>query len=161
MVSWRITRGQWQVGDVSLVGGLDSALAGDWDFVTNAMPMGDDIHLRSCGLTYPAGEGPLGRRRVWVGAGSSGRYLPMDSTLGDGAWRRVRIQVFEDGRCGFALEGRPLWLSRRPVPVGLPFAIRLAQSSVGTEILHGPIVAWRGVRDDVQWDLLRDSTGTR
>ncbi|MBL8977100.1 MAG: AAA family ATPase [Gemmatimonadetes bacterium] len=161
MVSWRITRGQWQIGDVSLVGGLDSALAGDWDFVTNAMPISDDIQLRSCGFAYPDGEGPLGRRRVWVGAGSRGRHVPVDSTLGDGAWRQVRIQIFEDGRCGFAINGRPVWLSRQPVPVALPFAIRLGQSSAGTEILHGPIVAWRGVRDDVQWDLLQDSAGTR
>lgn len=161
MVSWRITRGQWQVGDVSLVGRLDSALAGDWDFVTNSIPIGDNIQLQTCGLAYPDGEGPLGRRRMWVGAGSSGRHVPVDSTLGDGAWRRVRIQIFEDGRCGFALDGQPLWLSSRPVAVALPFAIRLGQSSAGTEILHGPIVVWRGVRDDVQWDLLRDSARTR
>ncbi len=161
MLSWRITRGQWQVGDVGLIGGLDSALAGDWDFVTNAMPNIDDIQLRTCAIAYPDGEGPLGRRRVSIGAGSSGRHVPVDSTLGNGTWRRVRIQIFEDGRCGFALDGRPLWLSRWPVPVALPFAIRLGQSSAGTEILHGPIVVWRGVRDDVQWDLLRDSTGSR
>ena len=76
----------------------------------------------------------------------------MDRTLGEGlAWHRVRVQVFPDGGCGVALDGRPLWVStgrlvRRGAPVILAYGM-----SYQTELLIKEIESWEGIRGGVDW----------
>ncbi len=155
-VSVALTKGQWQVALLDLVGGLDSALAGNWDFRSEGMPNTSALPRQTCGLGYPDGEGALGKRRLSTGAGTSVGHIPVDPAIGDGRWMRFRVQLFEDGRCGVALDGRPVWRSRRAIDLGGAFAVRIGYASSETQVLHGPITVWQGVRDDVQWELLDD-----
>ncbi|HSB54060.1 MAG TPA: hypothetical protein VLD58_06875, partial [Gemmatimonadales bacterium] len=155
MLSVRLTRGQFQVGTVGLLGGLDSLSLGGWDHRKMGLPVGSASYaLRSCQLGYPAGEGPLGRERLSAYAGSGGRRLVVDASLGDGHWFRLRLQIFQDGRCGAALDGHPIWVSQKRLLTDRPFAVQLGYSSYETKVLHGPLEVWQGVRDDVQWELL-------
>jgi hypothetical protein len=64
---------------------------------------------------------------------------------------KLRLQLLPDGRCGIALNGRPFFLSQRPVNRIDAIRILLSGSSVGTQALVGPIVLQRGVPGDVDW----------
>jgi hypothetical protein len=72
----------------------------------------------------------------------------------DGAWWRLRLQIFPDGRCGFAINGVPIWRSLDPMPTNRPYWVRLGHQSAETRVLHGPLQVWQGVRTDVDWSLL-------
>jgi DNA-binding SARP family transcriptional activator len=154
-ISTKITRGQFQVATLSLLGGLDSAGLGGWDHRTSGMPVDPAIYtLRSCVIGYPSREGPLGTRRIGISTGPATRSLVTDTSLMDGHWYRLRLQIFQDGRCGAALDGRPLWISEKRLKTDRPYAVMLGYASNGTKVLHGPLEVWQGVRDDVQWSLL-------
>jgi hypothetical protein len=82
----------------------------------------------------------------------------VDSSLGNGRWFRIRLQIFPDGRCGVALNDEPLWRPRRALKLDRPFAINLGNQSSNTKVLHGPIEVWQGVRTDIDWEAL-DTAG--
>lgn len=153
-VSVHLTRGQAQVLTVDWVGGLDSLRLGDWDHLGSYMPLRGILENRLCGAGYPAGEGPVGKLRFSHLVGPWSTNLPVDSSLADGHTFRLRLQLFPDGRCGLALDGRPVSISENALPLDLPFALRLGYTSYQGRVLHGPLEIWRGVRDDVQWELL-------
>ena len=77
-----------------------------------------------------------------------------DSTIGADRWMQVRLQIFPDGRCGAALDGRAR--SRLSVPLALdrPFRVIVQGMSVGTEVLVGPMTIWSGVKKGVDWTAL-------
>ncbi len=156
-VSIPLSRGQWQVGSIELSGGFDSLHLAGWDHRTGTWPSnpaGDP--RRNCGLSYPSGEGPLGRVRIGIG-GPGGAQFPVDSGLGNGEWITMRLQIFPDGRCGMALNGLPLRRPTRPLKLDLPFALRLGSAAAGAYVLHGPVEIWQGVRTDIDWDALDTS----
>ncbi len=155
MISAHLTRGQFQVATLQLLGGLDSLSLQGWDHRSMGMPIKTaNYALRACEIGYPSGEGPLGRARISAYAASGGRRIVVDSALGDGHWFRLRLQIFQDGRCGAALDGHPIWISQKRLLTDRPFAVQLGYASYETKVLHGPLEIWQGVRDDVQWDLL-------
>ncbi len=153
-ISIHLTRSQGQVLTLDWVGGLDSLSLGDWDHLSGFVPLRGVLENRLCSTAYPTGEGLVGKLRLGHAAGPWSRVLPVDSVLGDGRTFRLRLQLFPDGRCGLALDGRPVSISDYALPLDLPFAIRLGYAAYQGQVLHGPIQAWRGVRDDVQWELL-------
>jgi DNA-binding SARP family transcriptional activator len=153
-VSVPLTRGQGQSLQVAWVGGLDSGALQHWDHLGGALPLNEVNQHRYCAAAYPAGEGPAGKVRFGFAAGPWGRSLPVDSSLGDGREFRLRVQLFPDGRCGLAVDGRPLLISPNALPQDYPYALLLGMASYRTEVRHGPIEVWRGVRNDVQWALL-------
>ncbi len=153
-VSVHLTRGQAQVATVDWVGGLDSLRLGDWDHLGSYMPLRGILENRLCGVGYPSGEGPVGKLRVSHLVGPWSKDLPVDSSLADGRPFRLRLQLFPDGRCGLALNGRPVSISDNALPLDLPFALRVGYASYRGRVLHGPLEIWRGVRHDVQWELL-------
>lgn len=61
------------------------------------------------------------------------------------------MQLFPDGRCGLAIDGRPLMIVQ-----GLPindarYRLILGGNSAQTDILVGNIQMWTGVRSDIPW----------
>lgn len=154
-ISVHLTRSQGQVLTLDWVGGLDSLSLGDWDHLSSFMPLRGFLENRLCAVGYPAGEGLVGKLRLSHLTGPWAKALPVDSALADGHTFQLRLQLFPDGRCGLALDGRPVSISDYALPLDLPFAVRLGYSAYQGRVLHGPIQVWRGVRDDVQWELLQ------
>ena len=76
----------------------------------------------------------------------------VDPTLGDGtAWHRVRVQIFPDGGCGIAIDGRPVWIStakllRRGPPIVFAYGM-----SYQPDLLVQEIETWEGIRGGVDW----------
>jgi hypothetical protein len=71
--------------------------------------------------------------------------------LSSGAWWTLRLQLLPDGRCGVAVNGRVVWLAQDPGLLTDEVRVRLGDESVGTDLLHGPLTVWTGVRTDVRW----------
>lgn len=80
--------------------------------------------------------------------------VPIDSTASSGRWYSVRLQIFPDGRCGVAIDGRPVARTETPVVFERPVRVMLDGKSVGTMILVGRVEVWEGVRPDVDWGVL-------
>ena len=151
-VSARITAPRWQMARVALVAGLDSAALGGWDHRSGQMPYRPgDLHLRACVARYPGREGKERAATLAVSAGGDDATLAVPPTLGDGRWFRLRLQVMPDGRCGVAVNGEKVWVSRLPMAHDGPMGVVLDGSSVGTTIWHGGLRVWEGVEAGVGW----------
>ncbi|MGD0484339.1 MAG: AAA family ATPase, partial [Gemmatimonadales bacterium] len=148
-----ITATQWQTLVLQLDADIDSAALARWDHRTGAIPRRPVVGATAaeCTAGVPGGEGAEWANQVSFGAGQSTGEATLPAAYLSGRWYRVRLQLFPDGRCGVALEGRPLWISRRPIATGRTFRVVLSGSSVGTRMLFGPVEVWQGVMDGVDW----------
>jgi hypothetical protein len=149
-VSVPITDVQWQILNIGLAG-LDLPRWRRWDHFTGAEPATPDQLYATCAFVIPNGEGA---RSLGAGTFSSGREsrrvaLPWRSA--DAAWHRVRLQTFPDGRCGLALDGRPVAMLDGPMSLDRPLHVVLSGKSVGTTLLVGPLRAWEGVEPGIEW----------
>lgn len=117
--------------------------------VVPTMMREDDL----CGFGLPAeGEtqGKVGG--VILSSASSFEIRPFPAAdLTNGRWYRVRVQLFPDARCGFAVDGVPVGVLSSVAPRGVRIHVRTAGNSVGTRILLGRLVVRRGVPNDVDW----------
>jgi hypothetical protein len=114
---------------------------------------------RQCGVAVPRGEGGDGMRRGQLVAGTANEPIKtLDPRVSDGSWHTFRVQLFRDGRCGLAIDGRVVRISRERVPLDQPFRVYLAGQTVGTDVRVGPLEVWRGERLDVPW-FAGDSAG--
>jgi hypothetical protein len=132
-LSTPITRPKWQFLQVGLSAGGHLGVSG---------PSGD-----GCGMRYPSGEGG-GSRLTLAG-------LPVDSTVPRGRWFRLRVQLFPDGSCGFALDGQAL--RHDPIVRLTPVAMHVVLSgqTVGSRLLVGRVRVIKGVPGDVDWGKSR------
>jgi hypothetical protein len=149
-VSTPVTRLKWQRLRTLLVAGVDTAAlrAGDQ---RKAAPSGERWRTL-CGTTFPQ-SGPPSRRMAMFG-GSSWENVSLgegSEVLSSGAWWTLRLQLLPDGRCGVAVNGRVVWLAQDPGLLTDEVRVRLGDESVGTDLLHGPLTVWTGVRTDVRW----------
>ena len=69
------------------------------------------------------------------------------------------MEILPDGRCGAALDGRPLARLSAPIALDRPFRLIVQGQSVGTDVLVGPLTVWSGVKAGVDWRAIdrRDS----
>lgn len=123
--------------------------------IQNIVPQGG-VGLNGCSFSFPAEEGRAGLRSVLLepSPGLDVR-LPAPQGLADRRWHKVRIQLFPDQTCGFAVDDSAFFRSRIPLVMLGPVRIALYGQSVGTEILIGRLEAWEGVRTDRNWAVLR------
>jgi hypothetical protein len=77
----------------------------------------------------------------------------------DGQPFRALVQVFPDGRCGFAFDGTPLWVSP-PVYFDTTARVLLEGNSQETRVLVGPLRGATGVAPHVDWGRL-DTAGAK
>jgi len=111
---------------------------------------------QECGFAYPGGEGGLSVRQLSLageGASILGS-LAVGRWIRSGEWWTARVQLFPDGRCGLAVNGVPVWLSRDGLALGGRWRLHLGSSSYQARMLHGPLVLWQGVPSDIDWSGL-------
>ena len=150
-----ITQVKWQFFNVQLTANLADSVLMAWDHETGAINEGGRwANHATCSLAIPANEGVLYRHRAALANEAGGMIVTEDSTIGADRWMQVRLQIFPDGRCGAALDGRAR--SRLSVPLALdrPFRVIVQGMSVGTEVLVGPMTIWSGVKKGVDWTAL-------
>jgi len=129
---------------MTLIANVDSLALARWDRRTGSAP----FRGPGCSFSFPQGDGRPKRPYVELGSGP----VPLPQWVLDGRWYRVRVQVFPDGRCGYALDGRLLAVSELPlVPIDPPYRVVLHGNSLGNRMLVGSLEVWSGVRDDVDW----------
>ncbi|MHB1861341.1 MAG: AAA family ATPase [Gemmatimonadaceae bacterium] len=146
-----LTETKWQLIQILVSAGRDSARLAAWDHRT-----GYNLYIPGpgCGFGYPMIEGvstALSATPVGNWATATG-----DSTLrlGSGAWFHIRLQILPDGRCGIALNGKPLYIGP-PAAIAVPtITLELQGNSVDTQILVGHVRVVQGVPDDMDWTQL-------
>jgi hypothetical protein len=84
----------------------------------------------------------------------------LDPALTDGSWHTYRLQLFRDGRCGVAIDGRVVRISRQGIALDQPLRMYLDGQSVGTTVRVGPLEVWRGERLDVPWFVMDSAAGS-
>jgi hypothetical protein len=153
-LSTRVTLMQWQEQIVGFFFGADSGALATWDHRTGYPPFISKPSVGSCFATYPGGgEGHTYADSIHIGGGFN-RAAPVPRDLRTGRWFTLRIQVFPDGRCAFAVDGRPLVISPRQALAGTWAHVMLDGKSYETQILVGPLTIFTGVPTDIDWGLL-------
>jgi hypothetical protein len=128
-----ITNGKWQF--LEIVIRLDAPLS-------KSGPTGD-----GCAVRYPAGEG--GRNRLLLDG------VPVDPAMYSGKAYTLRLQLFPDGSCGLAINGRA-WRHELEVKVRPgTMHLGLGGETVGSQLLIGPVRVWTGVPGGVDWGAVR------
>ena len=163
VVSTPVDSLQWQTLSLEFRPGMDSTRLARWDHRDSEMPRSPDAQrVGRCQVAIPAGEGVENVHTISL-ADIRLERLAVDARYFSGRPYRVRIQLFPDGRCGVAIDGKPLSI----VP-GLPldssrYRLVIAGNSAQTDILVGEVRMWTGVPSDIRWlDLdLRPPNGGR
>lgn len=151
-LSTPVARTTWQDVYVELVEVTDVAALARWDHRTGWLPKGTVSDYRVCQALLPAGEGAAAANDLSASLGGAGASIPVGPALRSGRWWRLRLQVFPDGRCGVAVNGRAVWRSRSAMPLDRGLRLFVHGYSYRTRILAGPLEVWEGVRRDVDWE---------
>lgn len=147
----RISATQWQVIQIFINGQNREALGG-WDHKTGMLPSIPSV----CTFSYPEGEGYSAARNVSpAGDVSTQLGIGMD-ILARRGWYRIRLQVFPDGRCGLAINGTPVYISKGSAHLPDSVIAVVQGNSVGAHILVGALAMGRGIPADIPWTRLED-----
>jgi hypothetical protein len=133
---------------------LDSAALAHWDHRTENLPYAG-LTTRQCGFGYPSGDGVPDPPTIAV----ADSVVVLPSRVNSGAWYRAQVQIFPDGRCGLAIDGKPLGLLGETVPPDDRYLVVLEGNSLGNRMLVGPLHVWDGVRSDIDWSQLDKPAG--
>ena len=150
-VSTPVTRRQWQIFGVGIRQATDT-LPFSRNGGANAIP---DFPERSfvCDVGYP--QEPRGGERegsVSFGTRRRGLWLRVpDKDWLSGRWHTIRLQLLPDGRCGLALDGRPVAIVPALARLGADMRVLVGGNSVGTRMLVGRLRVFEGVLRDVDW----------
>lgn len=152
-LSTPVTGPRQQFVTVSFGWSGDSTALRRWDHQTGTIPAWKD----QCDFAYPwgAGDNPSGRGELSF----DGQRFPVAPAARAGQWYRVQLQLFPDGRCGVALEGTPLRIRGRVVPLDHQTRLLINGNSLGNRMLVGRVEVWTGVRSGVDWLALERRRG--
>jgi hypothetical protein len=142
---------QWQYITLMVGPASDSAAISRWDHRSGYV---SPLTAHHCAVGYPSTETVAARGQLVLWNTELHRTVQLEAKYRTGEWFTVRIQVFPDGRCGFAINGRPLWVSENDLPIDRPFRVALEGKSYHTRLLVGPLQVWEGVRGDVDWSAV-------
>lgn len=134
---------------IGLVNMVDSAAWAAWDHVTGDGPPGASSPRWS--IRYPGGAG--GKRfgeQILVTAPRGPTILKVPPSFRTGRPFHVVMQVFPDGRCGVALDGKPVWTSSACFFEPAIHVI-LTGNSVDTRILVGHLRVVTGIARNINW----------
>jgi len=82
------------------------------------------------------------------------KLAPAPDDADTGAPWRLRVQIFPDGRCGIAVNGKAAAISDRSISIDRPMHLMIQGWSHRTEILVGQLEIWTGVKRDVDWSVV-------
>jgi len=116
-----------------------------WDHRTGQAPQLSEF----CSLQYAAGGGDAPWNRKLYSFG--GRTFTATSAMTTGSWYAVRVQIFPDGRCGLAIDGKAIVLANDRVDVEGRYRLLLWGNSLGNLMLVGAVKVWQGVPGDLDW----------
>jgi DNA-binding SARP family transcriptional activator len=154
-----VNRDQYQYMELDLLPFADPQRLAHWDHRTGYMAAQTGSR-GVCSFTYPAGEGISARRSatpIGLLDRATGRG-PLH--LGSGEPFTLRMQVFPDGRCGYAINGMPVLIVAAGFVTPPPVHIVIQGNSVGSRMLVGRIVVKQGVPADIDWTQLRFRDGS-
>ena len=151
-VSAPINEVQWQTISVELGSYLSVPGLARWDHRTGGLPRLPGS-TAWCHVRYPGSyEGKGWGDSLQVGAANERFTVAAPSVFKTGQWFDVRVQLFPDGRCGFAINGVPLIVSA-PRAIWQPTVrVMLYGNSAWTNILVGETTLREGVPDDIDWN---------
>lgn len=144
-----VDSGQWQRATLELTSDLDTAAARTWSDAVD-MPPGLSTRSDNCQASLPYGEGSQVPADVNFGVGGNEVRLPDNQLLGR-SWHRIRLQIFPDGRCGLAIDGRARAITHASLRTGRRYFAMVYGNSMWTRILVRSVDVWTGVRTDVDW----------
>jgi len=135
-ISLPITRPTWQQLKLAIT--ADASLGPDRIVTNPRAPL--------CRVEIPAAEG-----EKWMTYGTfvgnrDSIILPDVIATGDSTWHDLRVQLYPDGTCGFAMDGREVWRSTAPMEVGGKVRLAVIGKSVGGRVLVGGVGVGVGVR---------------
>jgi len=143
-LSTHLTADTSQLVRIGFKSGGDSAVLAGWDHRTGYGP--GLAHQKWCKFQFPTGDGKTASAK-YAAEGAADAAAGM---VGSGAKYRMRIQIFPDGRCGVALNGRPIGMS--PDAGQEPTArFYIDGSTVKTQFLVFGVTIRRGVPPGVEW----------
>ncbi|HEY3285542.1 MAG TPA: AAA family ATPase [Gemmatimonadaceae bacterium] len=153
-----VTELQWQSLLLGLNAANDTIALSKWDHRSGYPPaLSTTTGLGSCIMQYPSAEGVNGLRSV-LATPFPNASVDFDARrLAHGAPWHLRLQVFPDGRCGVALDGRPLAISSERFERGMPMLLMTYGSSWRSRMLLGPVTISEGVPGDIDWTILGDN----
>ncbi len=107
---------------------------------------------RRCGFRFPRAEGGDAMRHGVLIVGGSGEPLKgPEAAVTHGEWHTFRLQLFRDGRCGLAIDGRVVRVSQSRIPLDEPLRVMIDGQSIGTTVRVGALQLWRGERLEIPW----------
>lgn len=154
-ISLRRNAPQWQTLSV-VVFAPDSAALAAWNHRTGSEPIG---FASQYGLSLPGGEGYPASTKGEVITPSSGSLIIDAQWAMGGEWVPLDVQVFPDGTCGVALNGKPVTLSRGFLDPRSRVMVHLQGKSWHTTSAVGRTEVWSGVRPGIDWSRLRAREG--
>jgi hypothetical protein len=147
-----VTELQWQSLALFVMALGDSAELQRWDHRSGYLPnVSGQNGIASCGLQYPAGDGLEARQHVAAHIDPAMMARFDASGLRNGTPWRLRLQVFPDGRCGIAVNRRPIAISALRFPPQQPLLLVTTGNAWRTQMLLGPLSIYSGVPSDVAW----------
>jgi len=151
IVSTPIDSMQWQTLALEITAELEAKQLSEWDHRTEAPPNLSAVpHSGRCAAFMPAGEGPTAFRQLG-GLNGETTQAAVPDELRSGRPYRLLVQLFPDGRCGIAINGKPLAIVNGQAMHSSHYRVVFYGRSVKTKIAFGPLTIWSGVRPGVDW----------
>ncbi len=157
MLSAPITLDRWQTLSVRLSPNIDVETLGDSAHQTGSLPGEGD--LGTCGFELTNAYS-ISANESWhndavrVLASDNSRDLVLNQSIRSGMWHRFQLQLFPDGSCGLAIDQTPVSFVTGSINPDSDFRVMLQGNSFQTQMLHGPLEVWTGVKGDIDWRVL-------
>ncbi len=116
---------------------------------------------RTCQFTAPRREG--GEFMRFSSFYAAIRPVAMERlapTVTDSAWHTVVVQLFGDGRCALAIDGKSSAVSNNALLLDRPLRMVIEGQSVGTNVEAGAVEVWTGIRTGIDWGALEPAPRT-
>ncbi len=152
---------QWQLQSITLQPPMAAKALAQWDHRTGYPPFYERLQDGVCATTYPAIEGPRNVYTLRAGGPIVNPDTIFQPPIHDGHWYTMRLQLFPDGRCGVAINGRPIAIWNTGVRPTKGYFVSIAGKSYHTRILTGPVTVWTGIRPGVDWLKLDTAASER
>jgi hypothetical protein len=144
--SARIVDSQWQAIGITFV---EEEPNREW--MTHPGDAATPVEHPRCGFGAPAGEDPHLRHYSTLQDGGTMRTFAVAPSMTSGEPVELLLQVFPDGSCGLALDGKPLIHVSSGRPLSRNLRLILFDQAKNTRIAIGAVDLFRGVVPSLDW----------